>query len=354
VELRADQIIRPRAPQDTDGVKLVEIRSRRLSEFHGRDVFLRAGVVLPDGFATNTTRRYPAVYVVPGFGGRHTSAWSSSRAGGREGKTVPHLRVVLDPDTPLGHSVFANSANNGPVGDALVQELIPEIERRFRGLSDPAARLVTGHSSGGWGSLWLQVAYPDVFGGCWSTAPDPVDFRSFQTVNIYEDLNGLWTREGQPRPVARTREKPLMTLQQLQHYEHVVGYGGQLDSFDAVFSPRGRDGRPQPLIHKLTGDIDHSVAEHWKQYDIRLILERNWATLGPKLKGKIHVLAGGWDTFYLDGAAVHLREFLRTTDYGGYVELLPGDHGSFLTEPVRDRIESEMAVRLKAASESSR
>lgn len=358
IALSADQVINPRAPKDTDWVKLVEMRSRRLSEFHGRDVFLRAGVVLPAGFATNTTRRYPAVYVVPGFGGRHTSAWSwpdsGSARGWREGRPVPHLRVVLDPDMPLGHSVFANSANNGPVGDALVHELIPEIERRFRGLADPAARLVTGHSSGGWGSLWLQVAYPDVFGGCWSTAPDPVDFRAFQTVNIYEDLNGLWTREGQPRPVARTREKVLMTLQQLQHYEHVVGYGGQLDSFDAVFSPRGTDGRPQALIHKLTGDIDRRVAEHWKQYDIRLVLERNWATLGPRLKGKIHVIAGGWDTFYLDGAAVRLRDFLGTTDYGGYVELRPGDHGSFLTEPVRDRIEREMTARLKAAWESNR
>jgi hypothetical protein len=354
VELIADQVIKPGAPKDTEWVKLVESRSAKLSEFHGRETKLRAGVILPAGHATNLTTRYPAVYVVPGFGGRHTDAWNwlNGERGRkwRDGEGVPHLRVVLDADVPLGHSVFANSANNGPVGDALTQELIPEIERRFRGIAEARARLVTGHSSGGWSSLWLQVAYPDFFGGCWSTAPDPVDFRAFQTVNIYEDHNGHWTREGQLRPVARTREKVLATIQQLNQYEYVVGYGGQLDSFDAVFSPRGADGRPRQLINKLTGDIDRAVAEHWKRYDIRLMLERDWPTLGPKLRGKLHVIAGGWDTFFLDGAAVLLRDFLKTTDHGGYVELLPGDHGSVITEAVRRRIDAEMSARLKAAS----
>ena len=136
----------------------------------------------------------------------------------------------------------------------------------------------------------------------------------------------------------------------MNQYEYVVGYGGQLDSFDAIFSPRAKDGRPRQLIHKLTGVIDREVAEHWKRYDIRLILERDWPALGPKLRGKLHVIAGGWDTFYLDGAAVLLRDFLQTTDHGGYVELLPGDHGSVITEAVRRRIDDEMSARLKAAT----
>ena len=259
-----------------------------------------------------------------------------------------HFRIVLDPDMPLGHSVFANSANNGPVGDALVSELIPEIERRFRAMAEPRARLLTGHSSGGWSSLWLQVAYPDFFGGCWSTAPDPVDFRAFQTMNIYEDRNGHWTREGSPRPVARTREKALLTIQQLNQYEYVAGYGGQLDSFDAVFSPRGADGHPRQLIHKVTGAIDRNVAEHWKKYDIRLQLEQSWPALAPKLQGKLHVIAAAWDTFYLDSAVECLKEFLAGKDHGGYVEILPGDHGSVMTQSVRTRIEGEIARHFSA------
>lgn len=360
VELVADQVMTSRPPKDTDWVKLVEVRSRLLSEFHGRETKLRAAVILPAGFTNAPAdRRYPAVYVVPGFGGRHTSAWGwmDSSAGrrwkeGRDG--VPHLRVVLDPDVPLGHSVFANSANNGPVGDALVQELIPEIERRFRGLPESWARLVTGHSSGGWSSLWLQVAYPDFFGGCWSTAPDPVDFRAFQTMNLYEDRNGHWTREGQLRPVARGRDRVLLNIQQLNLLEHVVGYGGQLDSFDAVFSPRGTNGRPRRVMDKLSGAIDREVVVYWQRYDIRRVLEENWPVLGPKLQGKLHVIAAGWDTFYLEPAVEYLRDFLATKDHGGYVEIHPGDHGSVITPALRDRMEREMTRQFEQRGRGTR
>ena len=162
-------------------------------------------------------------------------------------------------------------------------------------------------------------------------------------MNIYEDRNGHWTREGYPRPVGRNREQVKLTFPQLNLYEYVTGYGGQLDSFDAVFSPRGTKGKPLPLMNKLTGNIDPDVATFWKRYDIRLLLQENWNVLGPKLHEKLHVITGGWDTFYLDPAVVLLRDFLKTTNYGGYVEVLPGDHGSVLTENVRDRIEKEIA-----------
>jgi hypothetical protein len=346
-------VVAERREKDTEWVKYVELRSHLLSEFHGRDTTLRAAVILPASF-TNSEARFPALYVVPGFGGRHTSAarWISSPAGRKWTKgDVPlqMLRVVLDPDVPLGHSVFANSANNGPVGDALVQELVPEIERRFRAIPEAHARFVTGHSSGGWSSLWLQVAYPDFFGGCWSTAPDPVDFRAFQTLNIYEDRNAHWTREGMPRPVARKRDRVDFTIQQLNQLEYVLGAGGQMESFNAVFSPRGTNGSPQPLIDKLSGSIDREVASYWKKYDIRYQLEKNWATLAPRLRGKLHILGGGWDTFYLNPAVELLRDFLSTTDHGGYVEILPGDHGSFMTEDIQLRIENEIARQFTAA-----
>ncbi len=357
-QLTCDQRVEPEAElTDTDWIKWVKVKSDRLSRFHGRDVYLRAAVVVPPDYAKETERRFPTCYVVPGFGGRHTDArgWIGSEAGKRwQAGQAPlrMLRVFLDPDVPMGHSVFADSANNGPVGEALTQELVPEIERRFRAIPSAYGRFVAGHSSGGWSSLWLQVAYPDLFGGCWSTAPDPVDFRAFQTMNLYEDRNGHWTREGYPRPVARNREKVMQTFQQLNLWELVTGYGGQLDSFDAVFSPRGPDGRPLQIMDKRVGTIHREVAESWKRYDIRLVLESRWAELGPKLQGKIHIIAAGWDSFYLDPAVQLLRDFLSTKDHGGYVEILPGDHGSVMTERVKDRILKEMAEQFERSHAS--
>jgi len=344
IELVADQVIKERKPpEDTERIKLVEIRSNLMSDFHGRDIKLRAGVVLPEGYNEKTEQHFATIYSVPGFGGDHTAAWRQ-----QEESPLQMIRVYLDPQVPLGHSVFADSANNGPCGEALIKELIPEIEKRFRVIPHAYGRFVTGHSSGGWSTLWLQVTYPDFFGGCWSFAPDPIDFRAFQTMNIYEDRNGHWTREGYPRPLARRDNNAASTFTQVNRWEYVVGYGNQLDSFNAVFSPRGTDGRPRPIMDKLTGTIDKEVAEYWKRYDIRLVLEENWPSHGPKLKGKIHVIAGAWDTFYLKMAVEYLNDFLKTTDYGGYVEIHPGNHGSFLTDKLSERIEREIAEHFAA------
>jgi pimeloyl-ACP methyl ester carboxylesterase len=354
IELVTDHVIEERTPPaDTDRVKLVEIRSELLSDFYGREFKLRAAVVLPADYNEIPKQQYPTLYIVPGFGGDHTSAWwrvrSQRGSSGQEKEgSLQMLEVYLDPKVPHGHSAFADSANNGPCGKALITELIPEIEKRFRAILHAYGRFVRGHSSGGWSSLWLQVTYPDFFGGCWSTAPDPVDFRAFQTINIYEDRNGHWTPEGYPRPLARRDFEVGATFVQTDRWEYVVGPGYQLDSFNAVFSPRGADGKPKPIMNKLTGTIDLDVAEYWKRYDIRLVLDENWPSLGPKLKGKIHVIAGAWDTYYLKNAVEFLGDFLMATDYGGYVEILPGDHGSFMTSQVQERIEKEMAEQFTA------
>ena len=348
--LTADQVVAPRGPADTDWVKLVEIRSRLLSDFHHRDVMLRAAVVLPSTYVTQPEAKFPVYYSVPGFGGTHTTAWNwirSARGQAWQRGAVPlqMLQVFLDADVPLGHSVFANSANNGPAGDALVRELIPEIERRFRAIAEPGARFVGGHSSGGWASLWLQVAYPDDFGGCWSTSPDPVDFRAFQTSDLYTDKNGYFYPDGTPHPLARQRGAVVMTYPEMGRWERVLGHGQQLGSFDASFSPRGPDGRPLQVMDQLTGAISAKVVEAWKPYDIRLVLQTNWPKLGPKLQGKLHVLMGDTDTFYLTHATELLRSFLVTTDFGGYVEIVPGDHGTAITPSLRDRIDAEMAAK---------
>ena len=159
------------------------------------------------------------------------------------------IHVVLDPNCHHGHHVFADSANNGPYGKALIEELIPAIEKRFRAIPRPAARLLTGHSSGGWSSLWLQVTYPDFFGGVWSTAPDPVDFRDFQRIDLYRAGENMFAdARGVPRPIARRGTEPVLFYKPFSDMEVVMGHGGQLASFEAVFSERGDDGYPETPV----------------------------------------------------------------------------------------------------------
>ena len=193
IRLVLDQAVPERKFEEKPRVKLVQIESKLLSAFHKKPITMRAGVVLPKSFGESPEKKYPVIYEIPGFGGNHFGASNAEKR--TEVAGVEMLYVVLDPSCRLGHHVFADSENNGPYGRALVEELIPAIEAKFRGVGEPSARFVTGHSSGGWSSLWLQVTHPDFFGGVWSTAPDPVDFRDFQRVNIYDPKQNLFTDE---------------------------------------------------------------------------------------------------------------------------------------------------------------
>jgi S-formylglutathione hydrolase FrmB len=259
------------------------------------------------------------------------------------------LYVVLDPRCTWGHHVFADSANNGPWGQALCEELIPYIERTFRGIGTPGTRFVTGHSSGGWSSLWLQVRYPDFFGGVWSTAPDPVDFRDFQKINIYKPGTNMFIDDqGDKRLVARPTGERKLLYQGFSDMEEVMGHGGQLQSFEAVFGGRGPDGRPKRLWDRLTGEINPEVAKSWEPYDIRLVLEKNWPALATKLRGKIHLYMGAEDTFYLEGATQLLKESLSRLGSDAVVEIFPGkNHGSLMTPELRRRIAREMAEQFR-------
>lgn len=349
VKLHIDQVYREPGFKETERVKLVDIESKLLTKFHGRSMRLRAGVVLPKSFVTEPNQRYPVVYEIPGFGGNHRGALFGATRNPTDIAGVEMLYVVLDPDCRWGHHVFADSDNNGPCGQALIEELIPEIEKRFRALATPTARFVTGHSSGGWSSLWLQVAYPDFFGGVWSTAPDPVDFRDFQLVNIYQPGVHLFTDDtGQQRPLARRQGKPILYYKPFSDMEAIMGHGGQLGSFEAVFGPRGLDGRPRPLWDRKTGAVDPATATRWERYDIRLVLERNYSTLGPKLAGKLFVYMGAEDTFYLDGATRLLKESLARLGSDAVVEIIPGrDHGNLRDTALRERIAKEMAAQFR-------
>jgi pimeloyl-ACP methyl ester carboxylesterase len=317
---------------------------------------MRAAVILPNSFGKDPQKRYPVIYEIPGFGGDHRMALLMASRKPTEVGGVEMLYVVLDPSCRNGHHVFADSANNGPWGEALVKELIPAIEAKYRAIGTPGSRFVTGHSSGGWSSLWLQVTYPDFFGGVWSTAPDPVDFRDFQRINIYKPgANMFVDEEGKPRPIARARGKAVLYYKPFSDMEDIIGHGGQLPSCEAVFSPRRTPSHPLKLWDRKTGAIDPETAKAWEKYDIRLVLERNWKPLGPKLAGKLHVYMGGDDTFYLDGATALLKESLAKLGSDAVVEIFPGkDHGTLMDRAMRERLAQEMAEMQRKNAESQK
>jgi S-formylglutathione hydrolase FrmB len=306
--------------QESDRVKYFEMVSPSLSKFHGREMKLRAGVVLPAGPAGQGPQ--PTVYFITGFGGDHRNAqWL--------GRMIPAgsnvLLVVPDPTCALGHSVFADSANNGPWGQALVNELIPAVEKQFQGAQNPARRYVTGISSGGWSSLWLQITYPDVFNGCWSHCPDPVDLRDFQRIDLYAKNANLYRDEhGERRALARLGGDVRLWYDDFVRQETVMGPGGQIHSFEAVFSARDAEGNPELMFDRETGSVNPTVAKSWEKYDIRLVLERSWQTLGPKLAHKLHIYAGGVDTFYLEGAVKLLQQSLTALGSDAEVLIVPG------------------------------
>jgi hypothetical protein len=321
----------------------IQLHSELLSRFHGRPIIERAAVVLPASYYELADRRYPVIYSIPGFGGSHRSGLRA-RENGRvadEGE-VEFIRVYVNGDCKWGHHVFANSATNGPRGDAFIRETIPYIDAHYRTISAPTARYVTGHSSGGWASLWLQVCYPEHLGGAWSTAPDPVDFRDFQRVDLYArpPLSLFVDEQGQRRALARS---PVLYFDGFSRMDDVLRQGGQLRSFEAVFSPRGANGEPLMLWERRTGEIDPQIAQAWRKYDIGLKLEREWDRLGPLLAGKLHIWTGELDTFYLEGAVKLLGETLARLGSDAEVTVVPGRNHFDLLTGLRSTILKQMS-----------
>jgi hypothetical protein len=319
-----EQVPPERSPAETAQVKFVKIQSKLLSEFYRRPIYLRAGIILPRDYDRNPSRRYPLWVRIGGFDTRYTEVLGEMERNSGFARTwqaddTPRLILLqLDGAGPNGDPYYVNSANNGPFGDALVQELIPEVESRFRAVAQPRARFLSGVSTGGWVSFALQVFYPDFFNGTWSSCPDPVDFRALQLVNLYEDNNAYVNRYGYDHPSERTLTGDVMlTMRREIAVENLLGRGnsytrsgGQWGVWNAVYGPRGADGLPVPIWDPQSGKIDHAVAEHWKKYDLRLVLEQNWTTLGPKLRHKIHIAAGEADDYFLNNAVHLLDNFL--------------------------------------------
>ncbi len=327
----AAQQTAPPQPVSTARIRLFRIQSDLLTAYWGRPMFLEAGVVLPPGH--DPEKNQPVCYIVHGFGGSHRSAWSRGPAmlEGMQTGTIPAmLYIFLNASCPRGHHEFADSANNGPVGEALITEFIPALEAKFGGPEKGGGRFLTGHSSGGWSTLWLQITYPRIFGGTWSTAPDPVDFRDFTGVNIYSDRNAYVDSHGDPVMMVRRNGEWVMSLKEFVERELArQPFGGQYSSFDAVFSPRGPDGRPMPLFDRDDGTIDSAVAQAWKKYDIALVLKKNWPRLRSLLQGKIHVWVGTQDTFRLEGAVALLQRQMARLGSDAEFLFVPGrDHGT--------------------------
>lgn len=361
VELKLTKVIPEPRFQETRWLREVKVRSQLLEKFHGREVIERATVVLPASYddEQQQQRRYPVIYIIPGFSGTHKQGiqqYGNAPPQKVEGETE-FIRVLLSGNCKWGHHVYADSATNGPRGQCLIEEIIPHIDAKYRTVPASTARFVTGHSSGGWSSLWLQVTYPDTFGGVWSTAPDPVDFRDYQQTDLYAipSQSLYFDEKGNRRPIARRNGMPVLWYQDFGRMDDVLGRGGQLRSFEAVFSPLGDDGLPMKLWDRQTGRVDPKVAVAWQKYDICLKLEQNWRELAPKLQGKLHVTTGELDTFYLEGAVKFLDKTLKKLGSDADIQIVPGkDHSSVLTKELIGSMRRQMSdAFLKSHLESN-
>ncbi len=363
IKIALDQIIPAiEPPKDSKYIKHIKIKSELLSKFWGRDMYLGAHVLLPEGFAEHPDVKYPLA-IMHGhfpydFGGFRTDPpdpnlkptfsprfgidgyniieqqeahdfyklWTSKKFPRVLAIKIQHANQYYD------DSYAVNSENLGPYGDAITYELIPHIEKQFRGIGEGWARFVYGGSTGGWEALAVQVKYPDEYNGCYAACPDPIDFRAYCLVDLYKDKNAYFLESDfkqTPRPMHRDYlGRVSSTLQEANYRELVLGTksrsGQQWDIWEAVFSPVGDDGYPKRIWNKMTGEINPEVANYWKEnYDLTYIMKRDWATIGPKLKGKINLYCGDMDNYYLNNAVYLAEEFLESTSepyYDGEVD----------------------------------
>lgn len=316
-------------PDEEQAARLEEMVSPALTKFWGRPVSVKAWVILPPGYEASGKERYPTVYFTHGFGGKlQYLKVMGERIYEREAqeKMPPMIWVMLDESFSTGTHEFADSVNNGPWGEALTTEFIPYLDAKYRMDGKASGRFLQGHSSGGWATLQLQVNYPRVFGGTWSTSPDPSDFHNFTGPDLYAPHANVYHKaDGTPYPLIRDHAKVMATFEEFAKLEPVLGeYGGQLASFEWVFSPRGQDGRPLEMFDRETGDVNPAVVEYWRDhYDLANICAKDWAERGPYLQGKIHVFVGTADTFYLDGPAHKLDAVLQGLHADAHFTFIP-------------------------------
>lgn len=335
-----------------------DFASPALTAFWGRPTHVRAWVVLPPGYADHAHERYPTVYWTHGFGAtlpydRLFGLMMYQRMA--EKKMPPMIWVMLDESFPTGTHEFADSVNNGPWGTALTTEFIPWLESQYRMDAKPSGRFLQGHSSGGWATLQLQINYPQVFGGTWSTSPDPSDFHNFTGADLYAPHANVYTRpDGTLNPLVRDHAHLIATFKEFAQQEAVLGsYGGQMASFEWVFSPRGADGRPEEMFHRRTGDVNPAVVAYWHDHwDLANIVKATWAERGRYLKGKIHLIVGTSDTFYLNESAQLFQQVLQGVGADAHFTFRPDRTHFDLYEEHGDRMAlmDEIAAQMYAVA----
>jgi hypothetical protein len=331
IRLEAKNVIPPIVvPANTRYVERFKFQSPSLTRFWGRPIYLGAAVLLPRDYHTSTIR-YPVNYVQGHFSLNPPYGFADTNGFAREWLRDDFPRVIAvtfqHPTPYFDDSYAVNSVNVGPYGDAIMRELIPEVEKRYRAITEPWARWLSGGSTGGWEALALQIFNPDFFGSTWAYCPDPVTFTDVEGINIYKDRNAFWKEFDFHRtPTINSREvngEVRQTSQQRNYMELVNGTRGrsghQLDIWSAVYGPLGADGYFQPVFDKRTGEIDPRVAQYWREnYDLLEHLKRNWATVGPKLVDKLHIYMGDADTYFLDRATRELQAWMKTTQNPHY------------------------------------
>ncbi|WP_343672936.1 alpha/beta hydrolase-fold protein [Chitinophaga sp.] len=327
--IKADNIIPAYTFKETQYIRELKVPSQLLSDFHHTPYSIDAAIRLPKEYYTSPKRKFPLKFVVFGFTGNYH--YFSGYPNPMEPiDTTPCIGVYLDGNCPLGHSVYANSDNNGPWADALIKEFIPQLEKAYR---CNGVRFLHGHSSGGWSVLWLQTQYPDQFTACWSSSPDPVDFHRFQKVDLYRDKNMFYDKDSTLQPLGTVAGQiPWIYMRNAYQMERVIYRGEQMHSFDAVFGPKGADGSPLQLVEPYTGEIDTAVFNHWKKYDISAYLVQNWEQIKGKLDGKIRITVGNQDNFLLNYPVRLMEEKMKALKAGVIFEYYPGDHFTVQTQ----------------------
>jgi S-formylglutathione hydrolase FrmB len=343
--------IRPRVFRESENTKEVKLKSGLLSRFRKKDIFLRAGVRLPASYYKDSLRRYPVVFIIPGWGGRYydiTGSNAVTRYGMQIGKEK--IYVYLDPEaqTPFGLHAWVDSRVNGPWGKSLIEELIPYLQQQFRITTEASQRFVVGQSTGGYAALWLQLNYPDAFGGCWAVSPDPVDFSEFTGINVYnKESNFFYDQKGGLIPFFLDNGKPLTTMKAFADVEKFLGDGEQLQSFEAEFGVPDKQGRPRMAFDRETGKINPKVIRTWEPYDMGLFIRKNWGKLAASLAGKVHVYAGSEDNFTLNKAVAAFARKAESVKAALVAEIIPGaNHFTIWSTAFTQRVQREIDSRI--------
>lgn len=340
VRFSLEHVVEKKEIHEIGFIKEAIVESQLLSNYLKRPTSVKGMVVLPPSYFKTPEQEYATVFVMPGFGSPYTKVLGDTFQVNRYGMNSfgrEKIFVFMDQECPLGYHGFANSENNGPWDAALIEEFIPYLEENYRVYHDPSTRFLTGQSSGAWAGLWLQINYPDQFGGVWACSPDPVDFEKFLGINLYkEKSNLLFDHTGAAIELNKF----------LSDVDRVIGDGWVLSTFEAVFSPRGEDGRPLKLWNRDTGKISAEVATAWKKYDIRLIMQNNWSNLESKLAGKIHIFVADDDTFGLDEPVKSLRDAMAGINHDMEIVIFEqGGHNTW-TDKLRQHIHQGIDERI--------